>query len=221
VPAPLQPVHVHVRGIGQLQEEQLVAGMSSIPAGSEPRDRMWKLSMQSPSAGGRCGAGWPRGPPDARRRSHGRADRGRSTGRCRHTVTAPARPNGAATTSGSKISTPSKPAEAAASSLSSSAAKMQTVASAGRSRVADRAVVAVGVAERPDAGCVETDIIAPEGGFAIRVTGDAADGAPIRPRFSGQWTPPPAEIMVPLGGAVVGRIPTSWRAGEPGPSTRG
>ena len=98
---------------------------------------------------------------------------------------------------------------------------MQTVASAVRSRVADRAVVAVGVAERPDAGCVETDIIAPEGGFAIRVTGDAADGAPIRPRFSGQWTPPPAEIMVPLGGAVVGRIPTSWRAGEPGPSTRG
>ena len=47
MPAPLQPVHVHVRGIGQLQEEQLVAGMSSIPAGSEPRDRMWKLSMQS------------------------------------------------------------------------------------------------------------------------------------------------------------------------------
>ena len=52
VAAPLQHVHVHVRGVGQLQEEQLLAGdVARCPPGREPRDRMWKLSTHSPSAG--------------------------------------------------------------------------------------------------------------------------------------------------------------------------
>ena len=93
--------------------------------------------------------------PGARSRSPGTAGRGRSSGRDRRSVRAPPRRPGAATKSGSKISTPSNPAPAAAASLSSRVPEMQTVASAVRTR----ARVAAADGSTGDVGWIDTDIL--------------------------------------------------------------
>jgi hypothetical protein len=79
-------------------------------------------------------------------------DRPRSAHRARTS----AGDHGEATMSGSKISTPSKPADAAAASLSSSVPEMHTVASAVRTRVVAAPRRCAGTVGRAD-----TDIVAP------------------------------------------------------------
>ena len=49
VAAPLQHVHGQPRRIGELEEEDAVAGIDAMSPWSGPRERMWKLSRQRPT----------------------------------------------------------------------------------------------------------------------------------------------------------------------------
>src|SRR6478672_8961393 len=102
-------------------------------------------------------------------------DSPRSSHRC---FTAAAE-SGDTTKSGSKISTPSNPAAAAATSLSSSVPEMQTVAIAVFGRVGVTCASAVdgtGAAEVD-----KTDMIAPRGRLTLRVTAHHRNSEHVRP----------------------------------------
>ena len=51
VAAPLEDVHHEVRRVGELEEEDLLAGDRADRAGSLPRERMWNESRQVPRFG--------------------------------------------------------------------------------------------------------------------------------------------------------------------------